>query len=168
MSFIKKEINRKQFSNMPQSVKFKTKVASGGGNTAGIIIPPEKVEQLGQGKRVPVVVSLNGFSYRNTIAVMSGKFCVGISADIRQSTGLTVGDSVDVVLTVDEKPREVKIPDELKKILAKYPASKEFFDSLSYSSKLRFALQIETAKTPETLKKRIDLVTTAIRTKTKI
>jgi hypothetical protein len=150
------------------SAKFKTKLVSGGGNTAGIIIPPEKVEALGKGKRVPVVVSLNGFTYRNTIAVMGGNFCVGVSADIRKETGLKVGDAVDVILTVDEKPREVNIPDDLKKILDKHAGSKEFFDSLSYSSKLRFALQIETAKTPETLKKRIDLVTKALKAKTKV
>lgn len=151
-----------------KSVKFKTKLFSGGGNTTGIIIPPEKVEALGKGKRVPVVVSLNGFSYRNTIAVMGGNFCIGVSADIRKQTGLNADDSVDVILTVDEKPREVKIPDDLKKILDKHAGSKEFFESLSYSSKLRFALQIETAKTPETLKKRIDVVTKALKAKTKI
>ena len=93
---------------------------------------------------------------------------IGVSSDIRKSTGLKPDDVVDVILTVDDQPREVKIPDELKKILDKNPATKPFFESLSYSSKLRFVLQIETAKTPETLKKRIDNVTKALKSKTKI
>ncbi len=36
-----------------KSVKFKTKLVSGGGNTAGIIIPPDKVETLGQENAFP-------------------------------------------------------------------------------------------------------------------
>ncbi len=50
------------------------------GNNVGIVIPDHVVAELG-GKRVPVVVTLNGtYSYPNTTAVMGGLNVVGLSA----------------------------------------------------------------------------------------
>jgi antitoxin component of MazEF toxin-antitoxin module len=40
------------------------------GNNTGISVPPEIVEQLNAGKKPPVTVTINNFTYRNTIAVM--------------------------------------------------------------------------------------------------
>ncbi len=54
------------------------------GKTAtGIEIPPKVVEGLGAGKKPPVVVTINGYSYRNSVAVLGGVYLVGVSAEHR-------------------------------------------------------------------------------------
>jgi Domain of unknown function (DUF1905) len=56
-------------------MKFSTTMFQDGNNT-GIEVPPDVVEALGAGKRPPVVVNVNGFSYRSTVAPMGGKFLI--------------------------------------------------------------------------------------------
>ncbi|HEX6523843.1 MAG TPA: DUF1905 domain-containing protein [Streptosporangiaceae bacterium] len=54
----------------PASVTFDTTVAANGNNT-GIVVPGEVIEQLAAGKRPSVLVSVNGYEYRNTVGVMA-------------------------------------------------------------------------------------------------
>jgi hypothetical protein len=59
---------------------FKTELLKGDGDTAGFVIPDKVVDAFGQGKKPKVTVTLNGkFSYPNTVAVMGGKFMIGVS-----------------------------------------------------------------------------------------
>jgi len=126
------------------------------GNNTGINVPEDIVEKLGAGKKPPVNITVNDFTYRNTIAVMGGKFMIGISADIRSRTGIKGGDKVTVQLELDTQPREVVLPSDLKEALAKNTKAKKFFDELSYSNKRRYVLPINDAKTPATRQKRIE------------
>lgn len=126
------------------------------GNNTGICVPEEIVEKLGAGKKPPVVVTVNNYTYRNTIAVMGGKFMIGVSADIRSKTGIKGGDKVTVALELDTLPREVTLPDDLKEALNKNYSAKKFFEQLSYSNKQRYVLPIGQAKTEVTRQKRID------------
>jgi hypothetical protein len=70
-----------------RSATFETTVAASGNNT-GIVVPDEAIERLGAGHRPPVLVDVNGYEYRNMVAVMGGKHMIGISAAIRKATGL--------------------------------------------------------------------------------
>jgi len=73
-----------------------------GGRTAtGIEVPPAMVEELGAGKRPPVRVTINGYPYRSTVAVMGGVFMVGVNAGNRTATGVAAGDVVDVEIELD-------------------------------------------------------------------
>ena len=72
---------------------FETTVAVTGNNT-GIVVPEEAIEQLAAGKRPPVLVNVNGYEYRNTVAVMGGKHMISISAAVRKATGLKGGDPI--------------------------------------------------------------------------
>ena len=69
----------------PNSVTFETTVAVSGNNT-GIMVPEEAIEQLAAGKRPPVLVSVNGYEYRNTVAVMGGKWKVVILFRLQDGT----------------------------------------------------------------------------------
>src|SRR5690242_2193384 len=80
---------------MSGSTTFETTVA-GSATKTGIVIPEESISELGAGKRPAVQVDLNGYCYRSTVAVMSGQYMVGVSAAVRQATGLQAGDSVRV------------------------------------------------------------------------
>lgn len=130
-----------------------------GANTTGIVVPPSVVEALGAGKKPKVVVVLNGFTYRSSIAVMGGEFMIGVSSEIRSKTNLKGGDPISVELSVDTEERTVDIPTELQAILDSSAAAKEKFNKMSYSNKLRLSLAISTAKTPETMAKRVEKVT---------
>jgi Domain of unknown function (DUF1905)/Bacteriocin-protection, YdeI or OmpD-Associated len=137
-------------------MRFSTTLLQGDKTATGIEVPPEVVESLGAGKRPKVYVTINGYTYRSSIAVMGGRFMVGVSAENRAGAKVSGGDAIDVDLRVDNDPRTVDVPAELASELDAHPAAKAKFAGLSYSNQLRLALSITTAKTPETLRKRID------------
>jgi hypothetical protein len=126
------------------------------GNNTGICVPDEVVADLGEGKKPPVSVTVDDYTYRSTIAVMGGKFMIGVSAAIRKETGIKGGDKVKVTLALDTKPREAEVPADFQQLLNKAPKAKQFFESLSYSGKQRYVLQIGLAKTPETRQRRME------------
>ena len=134
---------------------FSTTLLQSGANTTGIVVPAEIVEALGGGKKPKVVVTVNGFTYRSSVAVMDGKFMVGVSAERRAAAGLKGGDPIEVTLELDTAPRAVDVPADLATALATEPAAKAFFEGLSYSHQLRHVLSITDAKTDETRTRRI-------------
>jgi antitoxin component of MazEF toxin-antitoxin module len=136
-------------------MKFSTTILQTGNNT-GIEVPPEVVEALGGGKKPAVSVTIEGFGYRSSIAVMGGKFLIPLSAERRAESGIKGGDAVEVELELDTQPREVVVPEDLSVALAGDALAKAFFETLSYSNKLRHVLSVTDAKTPETRRKRID------------
>jgi hypothetical protein len=138
-----------------KKVSFNTTILQLGNNT-GINVPDEVVEKLGAGKKPPVIVTVNDFTYRNTIAVMGGKFMIGVSADIRSKTGIKGGDKVKVTLELDTKPREVEVPADFQRLLDKNSKARQFFETLSYSNKQRYVLPLGQAKTEETRQRRME------------
>lgn len=126
-----------------------------GTTTTGIVVPAEVVEALGKGKKPPVVVTVNGFTYRSSVAVMGGRYMVGVSAERREAAGVAGGDEVEVEIELDEKPREVVVPEDFAAALAAEPKAQAFFDGLSYSQRSWFVLGVEGAKKPETRASRI-------------
>ncbi len=137
-------------------MRFRTTILQGGKTATGIRIPDEVVEALGKGRRPPVRVTLKGYTYRSTVAVMGGKFMVGVSATNREGAGVAGGDVVDVELALDTAPRVLEVPPDLKKALGRDKDAKTVFEALSYSRKQRLTLPIEDAKTPETRQRRVD------------
>ena len=136
-------------------MRFRATVLQTGKTTTGIEIPPEIVEALGRGKRPAVTVTINGYTYRNTVAVMGGIYMIGISAEHRAGTGVKGGDSVDVDLELDTAPREVTVPADLAAALDADPDARRTFDALSYSNRSWHTLQVDGAKTVETRQRRI-------------
>ncbi len=136
-------------------MRFRTTVHLGGKTATGIQIPDEVVAGLGAGKRPPVHVTINGYTYRSTVAPMGGEFWIPVSAEVRERSGVAAGDEVDVELQLDTEPREVVVPPDFATALAADSDAQRFFDGLSYSNKRRLVLQIEGAKTDETRQRRI-------------
>ena len=126
------------------------------GNNTGIEVPPEVVESFGAGKRPPVVVTVNGFEYRSTIAPMGGMFLIPFSSDKRAATGIRGGDPIVVDLELDTAPRTVDVPDDLAAALDATPGAREAWERLSPSHKKAHVTAIEGAKAAETRQRRID------------
>jgi len=135
-------------------MRFRTKILPAGKTAAGIEVPAKVVAALGSSKRPPVRATINGYTYRSTVAVMGGKFMLGVSNEVRQSAGVAAGDTVDIDLELDTETREVELPADFAAALAKDARAKKFFDSLSYSKKLRLVIPID-IKNVETRKERI-------------
>jgi hypothetical protein len=136
------------------SVRWTTTLSPFGKNT-GIVVPPAVIEQLGQGQRPSVAVMLNGHEFRTTIGVMGGQHLVSVSAALRSATGLAAGDEVDVTLTVDTTPRTVDVPDDLAAALSA-GGVRPFFDSLSNSLQRFHVDNVNSAKTDDTRRRRVD------------
>jgi hypothetical protein len=136
-------------------MRFRTTIVQSGKNTTGIQVPDEVVEALRSGKRPAVTVTVNGYSYRSTVASMGGVFMVSLSAEHRAGAGVAGGDEVEVDLELDSAPREVTVPPELVAALDAEPAARATFDGLSYSNKSWHVLQVTGAKTEETRQRRI-------------
>jgi bifunctional DNA-binding transcriptional regulator/antitoxin component of YhaV-PrlF toxin-antitoxin module len=143
-------------------MKFRATVELHGKSATGIVVPAEVVTALGQGKRVPVTATLNGHSYRTTVASMGGRFLIPVSAQVRQDAGLAAGDAVEVDLELDEAPRTVTVPDDLAAALAANPAAGAAFAKLSYSHQQQHVLAVEGAKAAETRRRRIESAVTKL------
>jgi hypothetical protein len=139
----------------PKSVTFETTVAASGNNT-GIEVPGDLIDQLAAGKRPPVLVNVNGYEYRNTVAVMGGRHMISISAAVRNATGLKGGDPIRVTLTVADTPREVNVPPDFAAALAADERARAFFGKLSNSMQRYHVDNINAAKSAGTRQRRID------------
>jgi hypothetical protein len=135
-------------------VRFRTKILPAGKTAAGIEVPAKVVAALGSSKRPPVRATINGFTYRSTVAVMDGKFMLGVSNEVRKSAGVAAGDTVDIDLELDTQTRDVELPPDFAAALNRDARAKKFFEGLSYSKKLRLVIPID-IKNVETRKERI-------------
>jgi Bacteriocin-protection, YdeI or OmpD-Associated/Domain of unknown function (DUF1905) len=144
-------------------VRFHSVVQLGGKTATGIPVPEEVVTSLGSSKRPPVRVTINGHTYRSTLASRGGQFMLPISAENRASAGVAAGDEVEVDIELDTAPREVTVPPDLAEALEREVDAKRYFEGLSYSQKQRHVLPIEQAKTAETRQRRIDKALSMLR-----
>ncbi len=146
------------------SQTFRTTLWSAGGNNVGIVVPEDVVTAFGRGKRVPVVVTIDGdYQYRNTIASMGGQFLISFNAETRKITGRGAGDEVEVRLDVDDAPRTVDVPDDLAAELAQDEAAKAAWDGLSFSRQRAHAESITGAKAADTRARRVAKVLADLR-----
>ncbi|NQX11668.1 DUF1905 domain-containing protein [Microbacteriaceae bacterium VKM Ac-2855] len=137
-------------------MKFSSTLFQSGNNT-GIEVPPEVVEALGGGKRPAVNVTVNGYEYRSTVAVMGGRNLIAFSSDKRVATGLKGGDPIEVELTLDTAPRTVDVPTDLATALAAAGVTAAF-EALSPSAKKAHVTSVEGAKAEATRLRRVEAV----------
>jgi len=145
---------------------FRTTVLTAGKTATGISVPPKIVEALGAGKRPPVRVTLNGYTYRSTVAVMGGRFMVGVNAAVREAASVAGGDTLDVDIALDTAPREVTVPPLLQQALRRDAKARARFATLSYSKQKSLTQPIEQAKTDKTRSRRLVGALKALRDKT--
>ena len=135
-------------------MEFRATVVLGGKTATGIPVPDEVVEKLGSGKRPPVVVTVGGYSYRTTVAPMSGAYFVPLAAEHREAAGVQAHQEVDVDIELDPAPRVVELPDDLA--TAMDDAARSAFDGLATSHKKEWVRWVTEAKKPETRTARIE------------
>jgi hypothetical protein len=144
-------------------MKFRATLELGGKTATGIEVPAEVVAKLGSSKRPAVRATINGHTYRSTVAPSGGRFMLPVSAEVRQAAGIAAGDKVEVALELDTEPREAAVPADFQAALKRDAAARKAFEALSYSNKRRHILSIEGAKTDETRQRRIAKAITELR-----
>lgn len=146
------------------SQNFRTELSPTGGNNVGIVVPEEVVAAFGLGRRVPVVVTIDGgYQYRSTISTMGGRSLISFNAETRRATGRGAGDAIEVRLGVDDAPRIVAVPDDLASELARDDRAKAAWEALSSSRQRAHADAITGAKSAATRAKRVATVLAALR-----
>ncbi|MFG6446280.1 YdeI/OmpD-associated family protein [Microbacterium sp. P07] len=141
-------------------MRFETTLFLSGNNT-GIEVPPQVVEALGGGKRPAVTVSVDGFAYRSTMAVMGGRYLIPFSSEKRAATGLQGGETITVDLELDTAPRTVDVPEDLAAALDAAMV-RAAFDGLAPSQRKAHVTNVEGAKTAETRQRRISTIVTKL------
>jgi hypothetical protein len=136
-------------------MRFRATILQSGKTAAGIEVPASVVAALGSSKRPPVRATINGFTYRTSVASMGGKFMLGVPPEFREGAGVVAGDVVDIDLELDTEPREVSIPPDFAAALARDARAKRTFDAMSYSNKRRLLISIEGIKSPDARERRI-------------
>jgi len=112
--------------------------------------------------RAPVKVTLNGYTYRSTIAAMGGPACIPLRRSNREAAHLEGGETIEVRLDLDTEKREVKPPADFVKALKSAPPAWEKWRALSYSHQREHVDAIDEAKKPETRARRIERATRLI------
>ncbi len=140
---------------------FKAKLGSG-----FVELPFDVKKEFGKA-RPPVRVSINGYSYRSTIAVYGGKYYVPIRRERRAAAGVQAGDILEVTIVLDTEVRRVEPPPELSAALAKNGPARTQWERLSYTHKREHAEAILQAKKSETRARRVQKILEKLAAKTK-
>ncbi|MFI2103315.1 YdeI/OmpD-associated family protein [Isoptericola sp. NPDC019693] len=150
-------------SDTPTVQTFTTTLLATGGNNVGLPVPDDVVAAFGRGRRVPVVVTVDGgYTYRTTVSSMGGRFLVSFNAETRAATGRGAGDEVGVRLELDDAPRTVETPAALATALAADPVAAAAWERLSPSRQKAHALSVDGARTQETRDRRVAKVLEAL------
>jgi Bacteriocin-protection, YdeI or OmpD-Associated/Domain of unknown function (DUF1905) len=129
----------------------------------GLEVPPEVVESLGQGKRPRVKITINGHSWKSRVAIMRGRYLLGLSNANRQAAGVVTGDEVEVELEFDSDPRVMVEPADFARALDADPIARTAYDRLPDGRKREHVRAIESAKRPETRIRRIEKALATLR-----
>jgi Bacteriocin-protection, YdeI or OmpD-Associated/Domain of unknown function (DUF1905) len=136
-------------------MRIHTTIRQTGKTTTGIEVPPEVLDQWGAGRRPPVRVTINGYTYRTTVGVMDGVSMISLSAQHREGAAVAGGDEVDVDIEHDTAPRCVEVPEDFEAAMDASPSARRTFDAASNSNKGWHVSQVTSAKTDETRERRI-------------
>ncbi|UII22268.1 YdeI/OmpD-associated family protein [Fulvivirga ligni] len=135
-------------------MKFKAHIFQKG-NNLGIEVPEEIIEKFGAGKKPPVSITLQGYTYQTTVGVMAGKYLIPLNSSHRKHVDVNGGENIEVDVQLDTAPREVEIPSALKGEFKNNKVAADFYENLSPSYKNKIATLIDSAKTDETRNKRV-------------
>ncbi len=146
-------------------VRFVTRVEIPEGQvTATMFEAPVDMRATFGRARPPLLVTVNGHTYRTTPGVYGGRAYVPVNRANRAAAGVQAGDEIEVVLALDREPRTVDVPTDLAAALAADQAAQERFAAMSYSHRREYVDWIEQAKRPQTRARRVTACVERVRT----
>ncbi len=136
--------------------EFRTKLngdVSRDDGTASFTLPFDTREVWGKA-RVPVKVTINGYTWRSTVGNRGGIQYIVVNAGARLRAGVKAGDAVTIMLEPDTEKRDLEIPIHLRKALGAKLAEK--LNRLSFSHKKEFVVWYSDAKREQTRARRVE------------
>jgi Bacteriocin-protection, YdeI or OmpD-Associated/Domain of unknown function (DUF1905) len=134
------------------------------GPAAAVVLDDAQVAIVGEGaKRFPVVATVNGYTWRTSVARMGGEFLLGLSREVRQGAGVQAGDEVEVTVELDAAPREVEVPGALAAALASDPQASASFERMAFTHRKEYARWVAEAKREDTRLRRVQQALEMIR-----
>jgi hypothetical protein len=135
-------------------MKFRSKVIPSG-NATGVEVPGDVMRLLGSQSRPPVVITINGHTWRSRVAAMRGQRLIGISAANRAAARISEGDTIEIDIELDEEPRKVVEPTDLTVALDHSPGARTSFECLPFGLRQKHVNAIQDAKTADVRTRRI-------------
>jgi uncharacterized protein YdeI (YjbR/CyaY-like superfamily) len=130
---------------------------------SSVAIPAKVMKAFAPRKRVPVRATINGHTYRTTIADMGDGAMIPVRKSVAEASGAVKGMRIAVAIELDEEERTVELPADLVKAMTK--AERAAFDTYSFTHRREYVEAIASAKRPETRAKRVALAVEAARKK---
>ena len=134
------------------------------GPAAAVVLDDAQVAVVGEGaRRFPVVATVNGYTWRTSVARMGGESLLGLNREVRQGAGVQAGDEVEVTVELDAAPRQVEVPEALAVALAADPQAKASFDGMAFTHRKEYACWVAEAKQEPTRQRRVQQALEMIR-----
>lgn len=134
------------------------------GHAAAVVLDDTQVAIVGEGaKRFPVVATVNGYTWRTSVARMGGEFLLGLNREVRHAAGVESGNQVNVSIKLDLVPREVEVPEALAAALAADPQAQASFEGMAFTHRKEYARWVANAKREETRQRRVQEALNLIR-----
>jgi Bacteriocin-protection, YdeI or OmpD-Associated/Domain of unknown function (DUF1905) len=136
------------------TVRFTGELAMARGESGRWVECPFDAKEVFGQARPPVVGTVNGTPVRSRLSVYGGTTYLGLTKVIRDAAGLDVGSTVEVVLALDDAPREVEVPAELATALAADETATAAYERLSFTHRKEYAVWVAEAKQEATRTRR--------------
>lgn len=147
---------KKELKN-PGVVEFSAPIIDPGGGGAYIEFPFDTEELFGTKGRIPVKVHFDGQPYQGTmLRYGTEKHIIIIVKKIREAIKKQAPEWVNVKVELDNKTREISLPDDVQKSLEKNQTALNKFNHLSYTHQKEYINWILEAKREETRQNRIE------------
>jgi hypothetical protein len=135
--------------------------------TAALKPPFDVPATFGRKGRVPVKGTINRFPFRSSLMNMGKGHMMVVNKELRAGAKCKAGDTVSVVMQLDEEKRTVEIPAWLKKTISSDAKAKAAWQKLSFTHQKEYARAIAEAKREETREKRVAQMMHNLRTGTR-
>ena len=104
--------------------------------------------------KVPVRVTINGYTWRSTVGNRGGQQYIVVNAEARRAAGVKAGDLVTITLEPDTEKREIEVPIPLRRALGAKLTQK--LNALSFTHKKEFVVWYSEAKKEDTRARRVE------------
>jgi len=146
---------KKELKN-PGVIEFSAAII-GTDNGAYVEFPYDTQELFGTIGRIPVLVEFDDHPYRGTmLRYGTEKHIIILVKKIREAIGKQAPDVVQVKVKLDDQPRVVELPDDVRQRLESNPVALENFNKLSYTHQKAHVDSINDAKREEMRQNRIE------------
>lgn len=147
---------KKELKN-PGVVEFSAPIIDPGGGGAYVEFPFDTEDLFGTKGRIPVKVHFDGHPYHGTmLRYGTEKHIIIIVKKIRDAIKKQAPETVDIKVELDDKTREITVPDDVQKSLEMNQQALNTYNKLSYTHQKEYINWILEAKRAETRQNRIE------------